>query len=273
MPMADDFIAMAENLNARYPAPPVKDVFLPPYFVGGQPVEFEFMAIELENAAVGISYVLLSAGHQERYERLKKEDIIGRSPVAFARSFGCADPVDRMLALAGLNALCRHGMNLSGCRLDTVTDSMGLLDIRAGDRIGMVGFFEKLIPRVEQAGAELVIIELNERLIEQYPQYPITLDPSSLNACNKVLCTSVTVFNNTIDTILAHCAPDAFVSIVGPTAGYFPDPLFARGVDVVGGTCVRDGDLFMRLVSRGEKWGPATEKFCFQKKEYAGMPV
>ena len=32
---------------------------------------------------------------------------------------------------------------------------------------------------------------------------------------------------------------------VGPTAGYFPDPLFARGVDVVGGRAVKNGDIVM----------------------------
>ncbi|MBW2635814.1 MAG: hypothetical protein JRE14_17240 [Deltaproteobacteria bacterium] len=47
-----------------------------------------------------------------------------------------------------------------------------------------------------------------------------------------------------MDQILAHCSPDAFVSIIGPTAGYFPDPLFFRGVDVVGGRVVKNGALY-----------------------------
>ena len=48
-------------------------------------------------------------------------------------------------------------------------------------------------------------------LLEKYPGLPITLDPSELSTCNKVLCTSTTVLNNSLDNILSHCAPDAFV--------------------------------------------------------------
>ena len=129
------------------------------------------------------------------------------------------------------------------------------------------------VKRVEQNGANLVIIEKDEKYIEKYPHLKVTTDPSLLSECNKVLCTSTTVFNNTIDDIISKCSPDVFISIIGPTAGYFPDPLFKRGVDVVGGTLVKDGKLFMELISSKERWGPATRKFCFTRKEYAGLPI
>jgi uncharacterized protein (DUF4213/DUF364 family) len=79
------------------------------------------------------------------------------------------------------------------------------------------------------------------------------------------------VLNNTLDEILAHCPPDAFVSIIGPTAGYFPDPLFARGVDVVGGRVVKNGELLLKRLAEKRRWGDATQKTCFQKKTYVGL--
>jgi uncharacterized protein (DUF4213/DUF364 family) len=63
-------------------------------------------------------------------------------------------------------------------------------------------------------------------LIQKYPELPVTLDVTELSTCNKILCTSTTILNNSLEEILNHCAPDALVSIIGPTAGYFPDPLF-----------------------------------------------
>lgn len=71
--------------------------------------------------------------------------------------------------------------------------------------------------------------------------------------------------------MLGHCAPDALVSIIGPTAGYFPDPLFNRGVDVVGGRVVKDGELFFQLLTEQKRWGEATRKTCFQKMTYNGI--
>ena len=136
----------------------------------------------------------------------------------------------------------------------------------------MVGFFYGLVERIREAKAELVVIEKNEQLIDQYPDLPITTDVARLNPCNKILCTSTTILNNSLDEVLAHVSPDAFVSIIGPTAGYFPDPLFARGVNVVGGRIVKDGQAFLQLLAEGERWGDATLRTCFQKEIYIGRP-
>jgi uncharacterized protein (DUF4213/DUF364 family) len=77
--------------------------------------------------------------------------------------------------------------------------------------------------------------------------------------------------NNSLDEILANCSPDAFVSIIGPTAGYFPDPLFARGVDVVGGRVVKDGRQFLQLLAERKRWGVATQRTCFQRETYKSI--
>ena len=79
-----------------------------------------------------------------------------------------------------------------------------------------------------------------------------------LRTCNKVLCTGTTILNHSLDEILSCCSSDAFVSIIGPTAGYFPDPVFALGVDVVGGRIVKNGELFLQRLA---------EKKCCKKKD------
>ena len=115
------------------------------------------------------------------------------------------------------------------------------------------------------------MIEKNPRLIQKYPELPISLDATKLSTCNKVLCTSTTILNNSLDEVLSHCAPEALVSVIGPTAGYFPDPLFNRGVDVVGGRVVKDAAPFIQLLREQKRWGAATRKICFQKRTYMGI--
>ena len=111
------------------------------------------------------------------------------------------------------------------------SDSLGLLTVSTEDRLGMVGLFFPLIKQVKKAGAELVVIEKKEHLIKKYPELPITLDATKLKTCNKILCTSTTILNHSLEKILDHCAPDALVSVIGPTAGYFPDPLLDHCID------------------------------------------
>ncbi len=263
-----EFLEIVDKLSANYTIPQIDNVFFPPFFEGGQPKDCEFMAISLESGAVGISYVLLPDKEKQIYNKLTQTNFGGTDPVDIAKKFGSSDPIENMLGLAAVNAICQHVIKISDYPLDFTSDSLGALDIRAGDRVGMVGFFPPLIKRIEETGAELTIIEKKESLVDQYSQFNITLDTNMLTHCNKVLCTSTTVYNNTLDNILAKCSPGARVSVIGPTAGYFPDPLFNRGVDVVGGTFVEHSEQFLRNLNDREKWSSSVRKFCFSKESY-----
>jgi hypothetical protein len=262
---------MTMALSEGFTIPRIADFFFPLFRKGGQPKDAQFMALCLEGGATGISYVLVPDEREEAYAALQATDLIGKDPRGFALEFGHEDPVREMISLAAVNAICQHVMQETRFPVDSVSDPLGLLSVAKGDRIGMVGLFFALTKTIKKVGAELVVIEKKEALIQKYPDLPITTDPSKLATCNKVLCTSTTLLNNTLEEILSHCSPDAFVSIIGPTAGYFPDPLFARGVDVVGGRVVKDGPEFLKRLEQKKRWGDATDLTCFQKATYTSM--
>lgn len=271
MNLKDEFRKMVNELTTKFTLPPIANIFFPPFYKGGQPKDAQFMAISLEGGATGISFVLLPDEKMEEYTALQPAAFAEKNPQEFALEFGSDDPIKEMISLASINAICQHVMRETNFAVDSATDSLGLLSVSAGDRVGMVGLFFGLIKTIKKAGAELVVIEKKDRLIQKFPNLPITLDAAKLSTCNKILCTSTTILNNSLDEILAHCSPDAFVSIIGPTAGYFPDPLFARGVDVVGGRVVKNGALFLQLLAERKRWGDATQRTCFQKETYAGI--
>jgi uncharacterized protein (DUF4213/DUF364 family) len=271
MSLKDDFRKMVNELTAKFTPPPIENIFLPPFYKGGQPKDAQFMAVSLKGGATGISFVLLPDEKMEEYTALQTSAFVAKNPRGFALEFGNDDPIKEMISLASINAICQHVMREANFAVDSATDSLGLVSVSAGDRIGMVGLFSGLIKTIKKVGAELVVIEKNEKLIQKFPNLPITLDATKLSTCNKILCTSTTILNNSLDEILAHCSPNAFVSIIGPTAGYFPDPLFARGIDVVGGRVVKNGPCFLQLLAERKRWGEATQRTCFQKETYAGI--
>ena len=271
MSLKDEFKKMVTELVSKFTFPPISNIFFPPFYKGGQPKDAQFMAISLEGGAVGISFVLLPDEKMIEYTSLQSSDFVGKNPCKFAFEFGYNDPLKEMISLAAINTICQHVMIETNFPVDCATDSLGLLSISEGDRIGMVGLFFGLIKAIKKANAELVVIEKNKQLIQKFPNLPITMDASKLRTCNKILCTSTTILNNSLDEILAHCSPGAFVSIIGPTAGFFPDPLFARGVDVVGGRIVKNGELFLQLIAEKKRWGDAARRICFQKETYASI--
>ena len=262
---------MITKLTEKYTIPAIADIFFPPFHKGGQPKDAHFMAVSLKGGATGISFVPPVDENMEAYTALRPQEFVGKDPRGFALEFGSEDPIKEMISLASINAICQYVIRETNSPVESATDSMGLLSVSSGDRIGMVGLFFGMVKTIEKAGAELVVIEKNDQLIQKFPDLPITLDPQKLSTCNKILCTSTTVLNNSLDEILACCAPDAFISIIGPTAGYFPDALFARGVDVVGGRVVKDGPKFLQLLTEKKRWGDATLRTCFQKETYHGL--
>jgi uncharacterized protein len=271
MNIYQEFVQIVDRLANKYPIPPISQVFFPKFYVDGQPKECEFISLQLESGACGISFVLLPNDARENYQDMADSDLVGMNPVVLAADFGSDDPVKNMVGLSALNAVCQEVMRVSEFKPDSASDSVGMLDLQPGDRVGMVGFFRPLVKRVEDLGAELIIFEQKEDLVSKNPHLNITLDSTLLKNCNKVLCTSTTVYNNTLDAVLGNCSPEAFISVIGPTAGYFPDPLFARGVDVVGGTFINDGPAFMQRLREEKKWGSATSKISFQKSRYSGL--
>ena len=262
---------MALGLASRFQIPKVAGIVFPPFFAGGQPKDCEFIAMALEDGAGGISYVLLPDSSAGDYQALKSQAFIDTRPEQYAAAFGGADPIQNMLGLAAINAICQHVMRVSGYVLDSAADSLGLMKIEDGDRVGMVGFFPPLLKYLHNSNAELVIVEKNAQLIDRYPNLHVTLDVSELNSCNKVLCTGTTLLNDTLYEVLLQCTAAEHISVLGPTAGYFPDPLFARGVHVLGGRLVNDGMLLLQLVAERKRWGAATQKLCFQAANYDGF--
>lgn len=271
MRIMNEMREMALGLASRFQIPKIAGIVFPPFYEGGQPADCEFMALALESGAGGISYVLLPDNRAADYRALKPQSFVGTRPEQYAEAFSGTDPVHNMIGLAAINAICQHVMRLTRCAPGIAADSLGLMNIGDGDRVGMVGFFPPLLKYMRNSKADLVIVEKNEQLVERYPHLPVTLDVAMLNSCNKVLCTSTTLLNDSLDDVLLQCTAAEHISVLGPTAGYFPDPLFARGVHVLGGRMVNDGMQLLQLIAARKRWGEATQKLCFQACHYDGF--
>ena len=99
------------------------------------------MAMVLEGGACGISYLLLPEEKMEPYKALQPRHFVGKDPEELALEFGSEDPLKEILSMAAINAICQYVMKESHFPFDKVTDSLGLISVRSGDRIGMVGLF------------------------------------------------------------------------------------------------------------------------------------
>lgn len=267
--IAEDYLALAVEIAQTIPVPRIRQVWIPPQR-DDPDKSAEFGAVILDDGSVGLMFVLLEDTLAQIAERLDPGTLAGRDAIELAAGFTAADPAHRALGLAAINAIGQHVLARAAFTPDYDTNSIADIDPRPGDHIGMVGYFPPLVELLRTQGIPLTVIELKAELVQREAAFEVTLDPTALGRCNKILCTSTIILNDSVDRMLAHCRHAERLAIIGPSAGFLPDVLFARGVDTVGGNQVIDAQQFLARCGRGEKWGPTSRKYCLHRGDYPG---
>lgn len=264
-----ELIVLLESFAARAPLPRVRTLHLPPASAAGSK-DGEFCALELADGSIGLSYVLLADTLHQLIAGAAGA-LSGADPLRLARDFAEQSGARRAAGFAAVNALTRCLFDRAGYTPALDVDSIGSLEPQTGDHVGMIGFFRPLVGRFVNAGARLTIAELNPEFVGDFDGYRVTLDPAELAGCNKVLSTSTVLLNDTLDDMLGHCRGATRFVMVGPGAGCLPDPLFARGVTLLGGAWITDGPELIERVRAGAKWSEATRKSAIQRDDYPGI--
>ncbi|MGF1643355.1 MAG: Rossmann-like domain-containing protein [Thiotrichales bacterium] len=260
-------------LNRRLdgtPVPPVRALHLPSTLAPSDSKDAEFCALELADGSLGLSYVLLD-DTLTQLGALDRLALAGADPFAIARAFAVGAGVRRTLGFAAVNALSRHWFDRVGYVPPKTGNSIGLLDPQPGDHIGMIGLFRGLTGQILATGARLTVVELKPELAGERDGYRVTLDASELAGCNKILSTSTILLNDTLDRMLDFGHHAERFAMIGPGAGCLPEPLFARGVTLLGGAWIDDRDGFLAALARGEPWGRFTRKFAIQRESYQAL--
>jgi len=249
--------------------PPVRALHLPPIEASGSK-NGEFCALELADGSLGLAYVLLDDTLRQLIDRREALGLAGMDAFALARAYAEGDGVLRTVGFAAANAITRHLFDRAGYVAPDSKDSIGGLEPAPGDHVGMIGLFRPLAARMVASGARLSVVELKAALAGEHDGYTVTTDAGVLRECNKVMTTSTLLLNDTLDRMAPLWAGAQRVAMIGPSAGCLPDPLFARGVTLVGGTWIEDGPAFVAALRAGEGWSRHARKSAITPGDYPG---
>lgn len=264
-----DSLALLQALAERAPLPRVKALHLPPPPPPGG-MRGEFCALELDDGSLGLSYVLLGDTWAQLTAHAASHLQAGDDTLAVARGYASGSTLVRTIGFAAVNALTRCLCTRAGFVPPGSRDSLGQLDPQPGETIGMVGHFTPLLPRITAAGAKVLILELREDLVGESDHVRVTLDAAELRGCRKVLATGTLLLNHTLEPVLAHCAGAERLVLVGPSVGGPPDPLFARGVTLLGGSWVEDPARFVDTLRAGQPSGGSLRKVALTPADWPG---
>ncbi len=260
---ATDLLDTISQLTGKRPLPLARQLVLPVQAGINNTKKNNFAALVLEDGSVGMTYIALDQALEGLQQNPLVDSITGMNPLEIARLYQADEGWQRALGLSAINAISQHVMHDDNI-LKPMTDTLPVLlstedatdssRLNANDHFGMVGYFGRLVDPLTRMGARITVIELDAQLVRTDGNLEVTLDTSKLEHCNKVIITGTTLLNHTIDNILQHCNNAEHIMMFGPTASCIPQPLFERGVTLVGGFHVTDDVAFVDNWQAGRKW-------------------
>lgn len=224
-----------------------------------------FGVIILQNNCAGLIYTALSDEFEKASEQLNQDNFSEKSAIHLLKTLigHKRTPEEEMVCMGLINALSDTIMkHRTPDPRNFQMDSLDSLNLQASDHVGMVGFFPPVVKRIEEKKIPLTIIEKKKELLQASPHWQVTLDPQELMECNKIIITATTVLNNSLDHILSFCKNAELRILIGPTAGFLPEPLLARNIDVIGGSMVKNPYQLIERLEKDEKWGDSVKKYC-----------
>jgi uncharacterized protein (DUF4213/DUF364 family) len=217
-----------------------------------------FVGVKLTNGCGGVAYtppeVIRSAG--SRILKGSTPTIRGMRAAA-AMAGEIPGPFAGVIRLATLNAMSVPFFEDGRYCVDTSGDLSGIPSLFRNRRVCMVGAIIPLLKRLKELGAaEVTIIDRKkETQAEAEAGYGTFLPPEhtaeAIARCETAVFTGAAIANGTIGQLISLVPEEAAFTVVGPTAGFVPVPLFRRNAAMVGTVVVTDSDQALEILAEG----------------------
>lgn len=167
------------------------------------------------------------------------------------------EPLKVSLAIATLNALtgtCLHRGWKDRYHIKVNMDAQDAIDLSGERSLALIGAIVPVLRKLKGRSSNWWVIEQDPRTLkgDELKHYVPSDDCEEiLRKADVLVITGVTLINHTLEKILEKAKPDADIALMGPTASMLPEPLFERGVDVVGGVWVKRPDELLEVLALG----------------------
>jgi uncharacterized protein (DUF4213/DUF364 family) len=179
--------------------------------------------------------------HYERTPVKEAGGLKDKSVNELAQMARSSSPHEAAIGMATINSL----VELDDQRCVELNAGRLLAEKGRDRKVALVGHFP-FVPELRQAVGELWVIERQP----QEDDFPEEQAEEIIPGAQVVGITGTAFTNHTIDQLLALCAPEAYIVVLGGTAPLSP-VLFDYGVSAICGTRVIDQEMVLHGVSQG----------------------
>jgi uncharacterized protein (DUF4213/DUF364 family) len=268
MSISAEILALGQRLCSELEAPDIEGLHLPELSADDE-FRDEFGFVFLTDGSAAPFYVSLPATLQQLHRRFPEPAGARLSLRQCLQGLDQSSLPERALAIGAWNALSQHLIRRAGYVCPPRGSAQGF-EPRAGERIGMVGYFCPVIDRLVERGVEVLVIEQQPERVPKRAHVELSQDLQALAECRLVYCTASTLINDSLQQVMDSCVNAQAVDLIGPTGSGLPDVLFEHGVHAVGGVSFDDANDLRDVLARRESWGRVGKKYELTADNYPG---
>jgi uncharacterized protein (DUF4213/DUF364 family) len=268
MSISAEILALGQRLCGELEAPDIEGLHLPELSADDE-FRDEFGFVFLTDGSAAPFYVSLPATLQQLHRRFPEPAGARLSLRQCLQGLDQSSLPERALAIGAWNALSQHLIRRAGYVCPPRGSAQGF-EPRAGERIGMVGYFCPVIDRLVEQGVDVLVIEQQPDRVPKRAHVELSQDLQALAECRLVYCTASTLINDSLQQVMDSCVNAQAVDLIGPTGSGLPDVLFKHGVHAVGGVSFDDAEGLREALARRESWGRVGKKYELTADNYPG---
>ncbi len=222
-----------------------------------------FTGVKLSNGQGGVCYtpvkeipeaVCCPSSAGRIFNPIKTDNIKAQDLIA---SFPSREPIKTAVAIATLNALSAtcwaHGLK-GPYEIKRNMDAQDAVRMPKGSSVAVVGALVPTLRMLKRRGGTWWVIEKDPKTLkEDEKAHYVSTEKSDeiIRKADTLVITGATLVTHTLEKILEAAGPDTEIVVMGPTAGFLPEPLFQRGVRVAGGVWVKKPDHLLDVLAAG----------------------
>jgi uncharacterized protein (DUF4213/DUF364 family) len=202
-------------------------------------ISLGYTLVELDNDSLGVCFTPRSAAdsctHYQSAGTLTQKPVLELAELMLS-----PDPLEKSVGIAAVNAVSKVIMDQEPEKYRfSNTDFLDLLPLRDERlKVGMVGNIGPFMPFLKKHASSLIIVDDNPSLPQGSRGHGPTLrrNIQDLAQVDVLIITGSSAAVGDFDEAIDAAVSARFIGVVGPSAGWLPDPAFRRGVHAVAGT-------------------------------------
>ena len=217
-------------------------------------ISLGYTFVELSNGTMGVCFTPRSdsesCAHNPRAGTLAKKHILRLTDLMLS-----PHPLEKSVGIAAVNAVSQMIMDQEPDHYRFLeTDFLNLLpfgDLRL--KVGMVGNIGPFVPFLLAHASSLTIVDNNPALYPGFQEngFIISRNIADLADVDVLIITGSSAAVGDFDQVIESAKSARFIGVVGPSAGWLPDPAFRRGVHAVAATKIIDISGARRAILEG----------------------